>query len=214
MKSLLALLVVALLSGCIAACGGSGKVPATDSSTTASTGTEIATVSTVPTDTTPAPVETKADGDKDNDLGAAEGDDHNNNSTLDYGHEANVSDTRTITALVKRYYTAAYTENGAKACSMLYSTLEEAVPEDYGQAPPGPPYMSGTTCSAVLTLLFKHFHPQLAIEYPKLVVARVRMVEHHAIVILRFGALPERQIGVTREGHTWKMSQLLDAEVP
>ncbi|HXP99467.1 MAG TPA: hypothetical protein VN845_05300 [Solirubrobacteraceae bacterium] len=212
MKSLIALLAVALLSGCIAACGSSGKGSAANASATASS-TETGTVSTVPTDITPAPVETKVDADKDNDLGAAEGDDHNNNSTLDYGHEANVSDTRTITALVKRYYKAAYTENGAKACSMLYSTLEEAVPEDYGQAPPGPPYMSGTTCPAVLTLLFKHFHPQLAIEYPKLVVARVRMVEHHAIVILHFGALPERQIGVTREGHTWKMSQLLDAEV-
>lgn len=214
MKSWLALLTVVLLSGYIAACGGSGKGSTADSSTTASTGTEIATVSTVPTDTTPAPVETKADADKDNDLEAAEGDDHNNNSTLDYGHQADTTDAHTIAALVKRYYKTAYTENGAQACSMIYSTLEEAVPEDYGQSPPGPPYMSGTTCPAVLTLMFKHFHPQLALEYPKLVVARVRLVEHHGIAILHFGALPERQIGVSREGHTWRISQLLDSEVP
>ncbi len=204
-------LTVAAIAACICAagCGGSGRGTIGDASAT-----ETATVSTVPTDTTPAPLQAKADSDHDNDLSAAEGDDRNNNSTLDFGHEADAAETRTITALIKRYYAAAYAENGAQACSMLYSTLEEAVPEDYGQSPPGPHYMSGTSCPAVLTLLFKHFHPQLALEYPKLAVARVRLVEHHGIVILRFGALPERQISVAREGHVWRLDELLDDEVP
>lgn len=213
MKSLLALLAVCLLSGCMVACGGSGKSTTSGASTTVSSTKTDATGSTVPTDTTPAHVETKADADKDNDLEAPY-DDTNNNSTLNFGHEANSADTRTITALIKRYYTAALAENGAKACSMIYSTLEEAVPEDYGQSPPGPSYMSGTTCSAVLSLLFKHFHPQITLEYPKLVVARVRLVEHHGYAILHFGTLPERQIDVSREGHTWKIGQVLDSEVP
>jgi hypothetical protein len=74
--------------------------------------------------------------------------------------------------------------------------------------------MRGTTCAAVLTLLFKHDHPQLVAELPKLEVARVRLIEHHGIVILHFGTLPERQIPVAREGHTWKLQGLLDSEVP
>jgi hypothetical protein len=210
MRSLLALSIVGLLSVCLAACGGS---KGTDASSRASTAVKEVTVSTTPTYAPPAPVKAKADADHDNDIGAAD-DDTNNNSVLDYGHAADASDARTITSLIKRYYAAALAEDGAKACSMLYSTLEESVPEDYGQSPPSQPYLRGTTCAAVLRLLFKHNHPQLAVEYPKLDVARVRLMEHHAIVILHFGAMPERQISVAREGHTWKIEMLLDSEVP
>ena len=213
MKSLLALAGVALLCICITACGGSSKNA--DSTTTSTSTKPLAekSPSTVPTETTPATPQTKADADKDNDVGAPY-DDKQNNSVLDFGHEANASYTRTVTALIKRYYAAAYAENGARACSLIYSTLAESVPEDYGQSPPGPGYMSGTSCPAVLTLLFKHFHPQLVIEYPKLRVARVRLVEHHGLAVLSFGSLPERQIPVAREGHTWKVEALLDSEIP
>ncbi len=212
MRSLLALLAIALLGGCLAACGGSGKGSATDAS---ASGPKTTPVSTVPTDTAPAAVKTKADADKDNDndIGGAE-DDADNGSVIDFGHPASSAEKRAIVALIKRYYAAAYAENGAAACSMIYSTFQESVPEDYGQSPPGQPYMRGTTCAAVVTLLFKHFHPQIAIEYPKLEVAAVRLIEHHGLVLLRFGALPERQILVAREGHIWRVASLLDSEVP
>jgi hypothetical protein len=209
MKSLLVVIALGLLGTCLTACG-SGK----DTSSTASVFTpKEAPISRVPTKVPPELPQTKADADKDDDIGAPE-DDTNNDSTVDFGHAADASDTRAITALIKRYYAAAYTENGANACKMLYSTLEEAVPEDYGESPPGQPYMRGSTCAAVLTLLFKHVHPQLTIEHPKLEVAHVRLVEHHGIVVLRFGALPERVISVSREGHTWRVDALLDSEVP
>jgi hypothetical protein len=213
MKSLLALVGIALLGICMSACDSSSK--GADATTTSASTKPLAekSPSTVPTETTPASAVTKADADKDNDREAAR-DDSENNSVLDFGQEANASYTRAITTLIKRYYAAAYTENGTKACSLIYSTLAEAVPEDYGQSPPGPAYMSGTSCPAVMTLLFKHFHPQLALEYPKLKVARVRLIEHHGIAILSFGSLPERQIPVAREGHTWKVQALLDSELP
>jgi hypothetical protein len=214
MKSLRALIVIGLLGTCLAACGGSSK-SASSSSPPSSTvkATTAAAASTTPTNTPPEPAKTKADTDKDNDIGAP-GDDTNNDSTLNFGHAADAADTHAITSLIKRYYAAAYTENGAKACKLLYSTLEEAVPEDYGQSPPSQPYMRGTTCTAVLTLLFKHYHPQLTVEMPKLTVARVRLIEHHGIAILNFGSLPQRQIPVAREGHIWKIEALLDSEVP
>lgn len=202
MKSLLGLIVVGSLCLSLAACGDSkGAGPTSQAAAGVKT-------STTPPDTAPAPLETKADADKDNDLGTAQ-DDPNNNSVLDFGHAANASNTRLITTLIKRYYAAAYAEDGAKACSMIYSLTAESVPEDFGQSPPGPQYMQGKTCSAVLTLLFKHFHPQIALELPKLKVARVRLLEHHGMAVLSFGAMPELAIYIVREGHTWRLVDLL-----
>lgn len=210
MRLLLTLLSTCVLSASIAACGSTSK----DASSSQTSNTpKTVSVSTTPTKAPPAPVETKTDADKDNDASGF-ADEKNNDSVLDFGHAADSSDQREITSLIKRYYAAAVTENGAKACSLLYSTIEESVPEDYGISPPSQPYLRGTTCPAVLTLLFKHYHPQLLLEYPKLEVARVRMIEHHGLVILRFGKLPEREIPVGREGHTWKLDALLDNEMP
>jgi hypothetical protein len=65
-----------------------------------------------------------------------------------------------------------------------------------------------------MTLFFKHFHKQLTVEWPKLKVTGVRLQHHHGFAVLSFGSLPERQILVAREGHTWKISALLDTELP
>ena len=209
MKQLLALLAIALLSASASACGGAGSTSRVSSSTVAGD----STAATNAPGTTSTPDYTKADSDKDNDIGTP-GNDNDNNSTLDFGHAANASEKRTITTLVKRYYTTALAGDGARACSMLYSTLAEAVPEDYGQQP-GPPYMRGAeTCQTAMTLLFKHFHTQLTIEVPKLEVTRIRLIEHHGFALLSFGTLPEREILVAREGHIWKMNGLYDSELP
>ncbi len=212
-KPLLALPVIALLG--VGACGGAGtgagsaaNVPpsttATASTPTTATGASV---------TASTPVSTKADGDKDNDVGTP-GDDNDNRGALLFGHAASAPEKRTITALVKRYYTTALAGDGARACSMLYSTLAEAVPEDYGLVP-GPVYMRGAkTCPAAMALLFKHFHAQLALEVPKLEVTRVRLIEHHGYALLSFGTLPEREILVIREGHTWKIGGIYDGELP
>jgi hypothetical protein len=208
MKGPLALLSVGLLSACIAACGSASKETSSHTSSSAHTDTTTGSASLAP-----APVQSAVDADKDNDLSAPY-DDKSNDSLLSSGHRAGPSEARAITALLKRYYAAAAAENGLRACAMLYSTLAEAVAEDYGQSPPGPPYMKGTTCPAVLRMAFGHFHPQIALELPKLEVAHVRLVEGHGLVVLRFGALPERQIAVRRERHTWKLATLLDSELP
>ena len=201
MKSpLVPLAVVVLLSACIAACGSTGK------QTPAALHTASSSVAA-------APAQTGTDADNDNDLSAPY-DDRSNNSVLASGHQPSASERRAITLLLKRYYKAATAENGARACAMIYSTLAEAVPEDYGQSPPGQPYMKGTTCPMVLTMIFKHFHPQLSLELPKLKVAGMRISEGHGVAVLRFGRLPERQIAIRREGHTWKISALLDSELP
>jgi hypothetical protein len=135
-------------------------------------------------------------------------------SVLDLGHAADATDRALIAALVQRYYKAEADENGAAACSMLYSPYAESVPEDYGTSPPGPPYARGTTCPAVMTLVFQHFHGQIAARLPKLEVSRVRLVAHQGVAVLSFGAMPEREIHVAREGHTWRVVALTDTELP
>jgi hypothetical protein len=208
MKPLLALLAAMLLGVGAAACGSTSRK--TNSTTQAS----VSTPTSVPAATSTTQDYTKADADKDNDIGAPD-DDTNNNSVVAFGHAANTSDKRAIVTLVKRYYAAALAGNGTQACSMIYSTLAEAIPEDYGISPPGPSYLKGgTTCPAVMVLLFKHFHDKLAIQVPLLKVSGVRLKEHHGQAILAFGKMPERELSVAREGNVWKVQALLDNELP
>lgn len=155
---------------------------------------------------------THVDADKDTDFGTPR-DDRDNSSALKFGHEARAADRRAIASAVKRYYEVALAGNGAAACKLIYSPLAESVVEDYGESqPPGPSYMRGATCAQVLDNLFKHFHAKLVAELPQLQVKQVRLEEHHGVALLDFGTMPERQIAVTREGPTWRMAALFDAE--
>lgn len=211
MRPLLALLTVTLLSVGACACGGTSK----DAGSTSHSSTSSAASATPTTSASaPTPDYRKADSDKDNDVGAP-GDDKNNNSVLKLGRAASAADAQAATALVRRYYAAATAREGAKACSMIFSSLANAVSEDYGHGSAGPSYLSaGRTCPAVMGLLFKHFHSQLTVERPKLKVTHVRLEGQHGVVVLSFGTQPERQFTIRREGHAWKLGGLIDGELP
>lgn len=153
----------------------------------------------------------KADRDHDNDTSAPH-DDTNNSAELHYGHPANAADRKAITTLIRGYYRAAVAGDGAAACSLIYSSLVEAIPEDFGQY--GPPYLrGGKTCVAVMDKLFNHLHTQLAAELPRLSVATVRLKKRRGLVFLSFGALPERKLFVEREGAKWKLGDVIDGEL-
>ena len=194
-------LIVLLVLGA-AGCGASGGAGSTNHTpSTAATGVESSSGYA------------KADRDKDNDFSYA--DDTNNDEILDYAQPAGPADARSITALIKRYYAIAVAGDGAKACSMLYVTLAEAAVEDYGYGSAGPAYLTqGRSCPGVLDLMFKHFHNQLVAELSSLKVTRVRLKHHHGLAVLSFGTMPERQINVRRERHTWKLEALLDSALP
>jgi hypothetical protein len=203
-------MVIATLAVALCACGGAGS---TVTKTVKAPNPDDENIKPATT-SGPAPVEAKADADKDNDIGAPY-DDKNNRLAFAFGRPASPSEQRAITTLVKRYYAAALAENGARGCALLYSTLAEAAPEDDSREPGTPAYMKGaTTCREVLTKLFTHYHAQLAAEQPKLEVTRVRLEEHHGFAFLSFHTMPERRISVQREGHVWKLSQILDEELP
>ncbi len=199
----LALPVAVLLATGICACG-SGKSSTTDSRVSTSTAAAVMSSS-----------ETarllRTDADKDNDFEAGY-DDRNNSSVLTYGHPASPSVHRAIVSLLERYYKLALAREGAKACALLYATLAEGVAEDYGSFA-GPVYMRGNNCPTVMTKLFIHYHPVLAIELPKFKVRWMGLEEHYGRAVLSFGRLPEREIRLAREGHTWKVDTLLDGEL-
>jgi hypothetical protein len=201
----------ALLAVWLCACGGTSAKTSTAGTSAAHTSTN-ATASKPPA-VAPAALDSRVDADKDNDIGAAY-DDTSNSNELTFGHAASRSERRAIVALVKRYYATALAGNGARGCTLIYSTLAEAAPEDDGREADAPAFSRGaTTCAAVLSDLFRHYHAQLAAEVPKLVVTNVRLEEHHGFAFLSFGKLPERKISVQREGHVWKMSQIYDEEL-
>lgn len=221
-KWLLALCIAGLLGAGVSACGESHK-------STSPTSTNASSTTTTENSTAAS---NKADPDKDHD-GAKpdeddkgpppkidqDGDSDNNSKSyydsddkglLEYGHAASAAEKQAITGLIKRYYVAAAAEEGAKACSMLYSTYAEAVPEDYGTSPPGPSWARGSTCAAVLTHVFNHEHTEIAAKLPKLKIARIRVEEHRGLVVLSFHKIPASEIRVLREGHTWRVEALVD----
>ena len=208
MKLLLTIMLLGAVAIAGACGGGDGKASSTSHASATST-----SATTTTSNASTAQETTKADRDKDNDPSTY--DDTNNASSLDYGHAASAADAQAVTALVKRYYATALAGDGTKACSMITSSLAEAIVEDFGHGSAGPSYLkTGTTCPAVMTLLFKHEHSLLVPEFAHLQVTRVRLIGHRGLAILRFGTLPERQIPVAREGHTWKIPGLLDTELP
>jgi hypothetical protein len=171
------------------------------------------TVNSAASEATVANAYRKVDKDKDNDIYAPY-DDSNNNAAFHFGEAAEAAELRTITALVKRYYTIALADKGAKACTMLYSPLAEAAAEDYGQ-PGGPAYARGAkTCQAVLSDVFHHYHAQLAAEVPKLAVSTVRLQGRRGYAMLKFGHFAERELAVEREGSTWRLAAFMDNELP
>ena len=198
-KPLFALLVVALLSWGAAACGGATKGTVSGSQTLPNAVASDSTATTTASSARPTQHSPKND---------------TNNSVLDYGRAASATDKQAVTALVKRYYAAAAAGEGATACSLIQSSLANAVAEDYGQAP-GPSYLrGGKTCQAVMSLLFKHDHHQLIAEVRTLDMTRVRVKGNIGLAVLGFRAMPEREISVSREGSVWKINALLDSQLP
>lgn len=215
-KAIGGLVAIAAISAVVSACGGSSQKAGTTGISP-----QDAAVTQASKDANPATykyprakIETKTDADHDQDLGAPQ-DDVNPEQALGVSRQADAEDTRAVSKLIERYYAVAVAEDGAAGCAMLFPTLDESVPEDFGLSPPGPPYARGTTCAGVLTLTFRHFHPQLALEVPHLTVARVLVYgRRNAEAVLHFGKLPERAIMVEREGSKWRLGALLDREMP
>lgn len=193
-KTPLVLLAVTLLGVGAGACSGArnGSGPASKASST-------------------KPIPGFLMGDQDKDSPSAGYYDSDDGSIRYYGQAATAADARAITALIKRYYAAAASEDGATACALTYFIDVEMIPEHYGQ-PPGPLWLRGAnTCSAVLSLVFKHFHSQLTVAVE---VTGVRVSGDRGDALVGFRTLPAGVVKVRREGGAWKIDGLLAVALP
>jgi hypothetical protein len=137
--------------------------------------------------------------------------DADDNSVRTYGHAAVRIDTQEIVAVVKLYYAAAAAGDGARACLMILPSFGKTILEDYGRAP-GPAYLRGAkTCAAVMTLLFRHVHRQVAATFE---VTGVRVEGISALAILGSRVLPVRYLSLERQGGAWRIVGLLDEPLP
>jgi hypothetical protein len=192
----LALLVVGLLCVWSAGCGG-GSV--SDAASRAELGRHL-------------------EGDRDDDdmTGGGDPDDSHLRS---FGGVANMADRQAITKLVRRYYVAAATADGATACAlMLQSVASEANLGESAEAiyPPAPnaPLLGGDSCAQVMSIMFKAGHHQIAPSAATLVVTGIRVSGSRAIVFLGFALTPERQLRLGHEHGEWKVDGLLDSYIP
>jgi hypothetical protein len=234
MRSLLALLAIALFGLGLGACGGTGK-----SSTSQATSISVANAATDETATADAAAAKDASatavsdfkGDEDDDESASNhtstSNKYDNDADFDndtiknkgyydgddgeirsFGRAASGDEVRAIASLVKRYYAAAAASDGAKACRLMRSP--ETIPEDYGQ-PPGPAYSRGKTCAVVMSKTFAHSHSQLA---GRLAVTGVRVEGNEARALLGSRTLPAGFILLRRERGAWKIYELLGRPLP
>ncbi len=191
----LAFLVAALVCVGLGACGG-GSASGTSAS-------ESAGRQTLPR------IEVTEDADEDSDKYGSEPD----NEHEAFGHPADATDARLVTALVKRYYAAAAHEDGAAACGLLYSLFAESVAETYGEAS-GSPSLHGDTCAQVMSKLFAQMHRRLS-DGTAVRVAAVRVEFDLASAQFGFaGMKPTRYTMARRERGVWKLDLLLDVGHP
>ncbi|HEX4115279.1 MAG TPA: hypothetical protein VHY18_05340 [Solirubrobacteraceae bacterium] len=128
-----------------------------------------------------------------------------------YGHRPGAATVRVITNIVKRYYTAASAGDGAVACALLPSSLARSIPDSYG-GPQEPAYQrGGKTCQATLAKFFAHYHKELAAPI-KLFAVRVEGETARAIFSSR--TMPASGVFLAREGHAWKIVEVLGRPLP
>jgi hypothetical protein len=212
MRSLLALLAAALLGVGTTGCGDAGNAGSTSqppSDTIAAASDSSGAVSSA---TSPGGY-SKKDGDKDNDDNlrgnkSAENDD----AALLHSYGGDVAQVvrQEVTALVRRYYTAALAADGVRACSLLSASLAGGVAEE-----PAQPSATTNSCASTVAALFRQQHTQLAADdVPTMGVTEVRAKGNLGLAVLGFRRLPEGEILIAREGGAWKIDSLLDSEMP
>lgn len=185
-KSLIALVASVSLGAGVAACGSSGK----DTSSAARASSNTTTAANIATSASTTPKRHP-------------GEDNDNLRTI--GNAATEPDRREITALVKRFYVAAAADDGAAACKLYTAAMARAIPEDYGHVP-GLPGLRGNTCAVVASKLFEHPPDVSAADLASTRVIGVRDTGKHGFAELSSKGMPLGEIGVEREGDSWRIA--------
>jgi hypothetical protein len=160
---------------------------------------------------TPGSSERDTDGDVDS-FGRSSYD-NDNDAILAFGPAADPVDRRAILALVGRYYAVAAADRPGKACSMLDPLIVEAALEEHSEGN-GPASLRGSTCTRILSELFKQRHRELVEDLAASQAIAVQVKGNRAVALMRFAGRRERRVPVRRTGASWKMDALLDGGSP
>jgi hypothetical protein len=201
MSSALAAVAVLCLSvagGCGGSDGGANRLPRRTANAASLDDSTDASATTTKTTSVGLPTH-DVDGDGDN-----------NEDDYRYGRAAGTAEMQAVTELVKRYYVAAASDEGARACTMIYSIFAEEIPEVYGE---GPPALRGDSCAVVMNKWFKMHHRELTTDLTEFAVTAVRVKALHALALLGFKRTPPHDIRVHLEHGVWKIDEPLDSAV-
>jgi hypothetical protein len=213
MKVTCTLLAMCLVGISISACGNTdGGTGSTSRESSDATSTVTPAKSQA---LTPAGAYLKVDGDSDSDdekhTGRRPDDDDDRDLLAPYPNTPGQAERRAITTLVKSYYIAAAAQDGTKACVLLDASLATGLGEGADQ----PGQSKDNRCVASMSHLFKEEHQRLAAdEVATMSVTSVHVKDGLGLALLGFRKMPEGEMFIEREGHTWKIGALFDSEPP
>ena len=220
----IALLAVLGAGGCGAGVGRHGHTVAGTSAADATTASKAIVVPPAervlrgdedddesgPTYTTSSPNDNDADFDDDRGEGKHGYRDPDDASVLARGHAPSAVEAAALAAVAKRYFAAAAARDGAAACALLVPGMASSVPEDYGR-PPGPAYLRGASCAAVMTRLFEHERAKYA---GATQVTSERLAGPQAWVFVGSRTMTARYLTLEREGRSWRVVGLVGTTLP
>jgi hypothetical protein len=138
--------------------------------------------------------------------------DADDGTVLSYGHAVGPPQRAEIASAVARFFGAARSQDGKRACALLLARVSRSVPADYGRGSAGPPYLRGdTTCAAVMTGLFGHERDELT---EAVTIVGVRAEGRHAAVVVGSRAMPASEIFLERQGAGWRLTSIFASPLP
>jgi hypothetical protein len=123
-----------------------------------------------------------------------------------YGHAADAAQRASITRIVERYDRAARSDDGAVACSLLWSNTARAVPATYGKGVGSSASRPRQTCAEVMATLFEKYRRLLQ---PSVTVVAARVQGSRAEAILGSFTGRASNIFLDRQGSAWRVEQVV-----
>lgn len=150
------------------------------------------------------------DGDHDIDSLGRSRYDPDSDANPTFGPAASATERWPIVTLITRYYAAAAADDGARACSMLYPLIAEAIVEEHRPGR-GSPALRGNTCAQVAAKVFARRHRELVKDAATLRVGWIQLQARQAVTLVHFGPTRELMVRVHRAHGGWQMNTLLDS---
>jgi hypothetical protein len=129
---------------------------------------------------------------------------------VNYGQPMKGRQKRTAIALLKRYYKTAVAEDGATACSFLFSVAAKEVVEEQHDW-----HVHGNSCPTVVTAIFRRLHRLLVAEARSMRVVRAGAYGPNGRLILRVANSPEaREFRLRMVAGKWTVQYPMDSALP